>query len=242
MVIVTSAAIVWVTFRVAYPRLRLLYAILADTPLLPGTPVSGLVVRYNWRRVKEPHIVTVAFRNDGARDIERGAFDGSPLRFDIRERVLECLEIKTDPTDQPVPTIMADGSVFVIKPVKINKGACVYVNLLVDGHAPVLSLPEQSLTNVLIRPLPDYGKATTRWLGAAAACVLGFIITTGFESSAKGAAASWLSALALTLLVCGYSAGGVGLYTQNREAWQRVPSPQRQRWRPWRGDQGSPTS
>jgi hypothetical protein len=230
--ILVGAGTAWVSILTGFPRRRLLYAILADTPLIHGTPMSGLVVRYNWRRVREPRLVTVAFRNVGVRDIERGAFDGSPLRFDVGERVLECLEIKTDPADQPRPQITAEGSVLVISPVKISKGACLYANLLVDGRAPVLRLPMQTLTNVRILPLPDYGKASTRWIGAMVAAFFAFLFAAGYSGNTKGAAATWLTVLAWMLLTFGFIAAGIAVRMQNHEAWQQIPSPpRRRRWR-----------
>jgi len=222
------------------PRRRLLYAILADTPLIHGVPLSGLVVRYNWRRVREPRLVTVAFRNDGVRDIERGAFDGSPLRFDIGERVLECLEIKTNPADQPRPHITAEGSVLVISPVKISKGACLYANLLIDGRAPELRPPVQTLTNVRILPLPDYEKASSRWIWAMGAAFIGFLVAAGYSGNTKGAAVTVLTILAWMLLIFGFVAAGVTFRMQNRQAWQRIPSPPRPRR--WQGRAGRSTA
>ena len=232
VVILVGAATGWITILTGFPRRRLLYAILADTPLIHGSAVSGLVVRYNWRRVREPRLVTVAIRNDGLRDIERGAFDGSPLRFDIGERVLECLEIKTVPADQPRPDIMTEGSVLVIKPVKISKGACLYVNLLVDGHAPVLRGPMQTLDNVRIRPLPDYEKVSNRWLGATIASFFSFLFVAGYSVRPRGAVATVLTILGWMLLVCALVGGMVTIHMQNREAWQQIPSlPRRRGWR-----------
>lgn len=229
--ILVGAVTAWVSILTGFPRRRLLYAILADTPLIHGTPMSGLVVRYNWRRVREPRLVTVAWRNVGARDIERWAFDGSPLRFDIGERVLECLEIKTDPADQPRPHITAEGSVLVISPLKISKGACLYANVLVDGCTPGLRPPAQTLTNVRILPLPDYEKASTRWIRAMVVALFAFLFVAGYSANTKGATATGLTILALMLLAFGIVAAGIAIRMQNREAWQQMPSPRRRRWR-----------
>jgi hypothetical protein len=238
--ILVGAGTAWVTILTGFPRRRLLYAILADTPLIHGTPMSGLVVRYNWRRVREPRLVTVVFRNAGVRDIDRGAFDGSPLRFDIGERVLECLEIKTDPTDQPRPHITTEGSVLVIGPVKISKGTCLYVTLLVDGHAPVLRLPVQTLTNVRILPLPDYKKASTRWISVMVTAFFAFLFAAGYSVNTKGAAATGLTILSLTFLTFSFVAAGVTTRMQNRASWQQIPTPSRQRR--WLGNVGRSTA
>lgn len=227
--ILVGAGTAFVSILTGFPRRRLLYAILADTPLIHGTPMSGLVVRYNWRRVREPRLVTVAVRNDGARDIERGAFDGSPLRFDMGERVLDCLEIKADPAGQPRPQITMEGSVLVISPVKISKGACLYVSLLVDGPAPALGPPVQTLTNVRILPMPDYEKSSARWVRITVAAFLGFVLASGYSVNTKGAVVTALTILAWMLLVFGFAAAGVTIHMQNREAWQQIPSPPRGR-------------
>lgn len=229
MALFVGGLTVWVTIRTGFPRRRLLYAILADTPLIHNASMSGLVVRYNRRRVREPRLVTVALRNDGIRDIEREAFDGAPLRFEIGERVLECTEIKTNPADQPRPHIKSEGSVLLINPMRISKGACLYVDLLVDGHAPVLRLPEQTLTNVRILPLPNYEKASNRWIAAMVAAFFSFLFAAGYSGNTKGADATGLTILAWTLLAFGFVAGVITTRMQNRVAWQQIPSPPSQR-------------
>ena len=98
----------WVTWRVAHPKRRLVYALWPDE--LQGTAFG----------TSQPRLVTVALKNVGRHDISRSDFDGMPLRFDLGARIVEWIDVGTIPGDQVQPEIATDNSVLLISPVKIS--------------------------------------------------------------------------------------------------------------------------
>jgi hypothetical protein len=178
---------VWVAWRVAYPKRRLYYSILADTSLLREGSVSGIEVLYNGRPVAKPRVMTVVLRNTGRHDITRDAFDGTPLRFDVSEHIVQCISVRTNPINQPRPKATTDGSALVIEPVKISKGETISVDLLIDGSRPGLRPPVQTLNDVQIQ----YQSTERRWtflMFAAVAIILleNLLLPTVSTNSPRG--------------------------------------------------------
>jgi hypothetical protein len=177
-VILTTAVVVWVTLRASNPKRQLLYAMPVVTPLLNSRPdplPQQLKVSYGTTELKFPHSVNVELTSRGRRDISRAAFDGEPLCLDVGAPIVECLDVKTTPTDRPDPSWKIDGSKLLIGPSLIGKRQTTVFSLLVNGPSPRLSPPLQSLTDVDIRPLdaaPGRLLTSVAWLGLVVVVVL----------------------------------------------------------------------
>jgi hypothetical protein len=108
---------------------------------------KGALPRYRGEPVISPHIVTLTIKAKGKRDIAPAAFGDFPLPFDVTARIIECIEVTTDPDDQPVPCVTIKGSKLELHPIKIGKRETIRVRLFVDGE-PKLRKPVQSLIDV----------------------------------------------------------------------------------------------
>ena len=195
----------WVAWRVGYPRRRLYYAITSDTSLLAGRAISGVEVRFGGKPLARPRAVTVALRNGGRRDIARAAFDGTPFRLDINERIVECLEIRTTPPNQIMPKFTADGSVLVMEPVKISRGETVSIDLIVDGKPPMLRDPVQMITDVEIMPAPRVPGRFIRASALLVACSTAILIGAVFTGSVPLVNVA-ISVAALALIIVAFAA------------------------------------
>lgn len=144
--VIIGIVTVWVTWRVAHPKRRLVYAVVPDD--LQAAMLGN----------SRPRVVTVGLKNVGRHDISRNDFDGMPLRFDLDARIVEWIDMGTIPEDQVQPEIVTEESALLISPVKISAQELLYVKLVVDSAKPSLGKPVQSLTNVEILPI-DAGDA-----------------------------------------------------------------------------------
>lgn len=110
---------------------------------------EGSLSQYHGKPVVSPYTVALTIKAKGRRDIAPDAFGGSPWPIDVGAPIVGCLNLRTDPNDQPVPCVTTDGPKLLIHPVKIGKSETIKVRLLVDG-VPKPRKPVQSLTNVRI--------------------------------------------------------------------------------------------
>lgn len=174
---------VWVAWWIAYPKRRLYYEISSDTkPVYTGS-ITGVEKRHQSEPFDRPSVVTLMFRNAGRRDIARDVFDGTPLQFDVTTRIINCLDIKTRPVGQPKPRVKTDGSVLSVEPVKIGKGATIFVDLLIADPRPELRQPDQTLTDVEIRHEPDHkARVASGLLTSGALSLVGWMLVMMYLS------------------------------------------------------------
>lgn len=156
--LLTIAATIWVTLRAANPKRRLYYWISTDTPLLTKQRDLSheLRVTYGTVKVDSPRVVTVVLTSRGRRDISHKEFDeGKPLCLDLGTPIVECVDTTISPPDSPDLSYATDGSKLLIGPSHFSRRQTTVFSLLVDGKAPRVVPPRQSLVDVKIRPGPD---------------------------------------------------------------------------------------
>ena len=189
------AATVWVTLRAANPKRRLYYAWLTDTPLITRQHdlSEELKVTYGTRQLVKPRIVTVQLVSRGRRDITREAFDnGQPVCLDLNTPIVQCVKVTTSPSDRPDPLYELDGSKLLIGPSHFGKRQTTVFSLLLDGKAPEIVKPQQSLIDVEIRQ----GDGQTLFTGATGWILLVFagVIAAPITAGVVGSGAAWAAA------------------------------------------------
>lgn len=160
-----GALTLWITWRVANPKRRLLYGMPVATPLLnAGQDVRhGLEVRRGDHILTDPHVLEVTLFNQGRLDIPSSAFDrGRPLTLDVGVPVLDILKTTTSP-DHAVPTIDFDGTALKIGPDLLGRRQKISFSLLVDGPDPALSCPPPHPINIQVVRNPDEPTKRLRW-------------------------------------------------------------------------------
>jgi hypothetical protein len=153
--ILIGVATMWVTWISPFPKRRLLYSMPAATSMLnrQSELTDELKVIYGAKQLESPYVVNIEIASRGRADIPRDAFDGGkPLCLDIGAPIVECLQVTTTPPDRPEPMCAIDGSKLLIGPSLIGRRQTTVFSLLVDGPAPRLSPPVQSLVDVDLRP------------------------------------------------------------------------------------------
>lgn len=142
----------WVVWRAANPRRRLVYAMPSVSRLVNKSRIVGsLEVRRNGTVLSDPYLVTVTLANHGRFDISKGAFENTPLRFDLDTTILEVLDVSTEPPGLKAPDTAWTGATLLVGPDKIGKGQRVTFALLVDGDKPKLSRLDNPLIDVELR-------------------------------------------------------------------------------------------
>ena len=218
--VVIGALTAWVTWRTAYPKRRLYYALDSDTSLLPAKSIKGVEVRYGDKPLAAPRAVTVVLRNGGRWDIARDTFDGTPLRLDLSEHIVECLNVSTAPPDQPMPQVTTHGSVLAVEPVKISRRETISVELLIDGASPKLHDPVQVLTDVEIRPDPGDRTAWLAqigWFGPVIVWVIWLASNDSSKGSIFGLMLAWL-VIAVVGVFVGWQLAGRALLGGGRRS------------------------
>jgi hypothetical protein len=151
--VISSAALICVTWWTGNPKHRLLYAMPSVTPLLNHNPhvAEEIEVRLEGKILAHPHVVNIELTSRGRMDIPRSAFDGDkPICLNIGAPIIKCLSVKTSPEDRSEPPVKTYDSKLMIGPCLIGKRETISVSLLVDGPDPCLGHPAQSLVDVEI--------------------------------------------------------------------------------------------
>jgi hypothetical protein len=84
--VVGTAAVVWATLAVGFPRRRLYYRMQAVAPLMiaPQGMRSDLELRHRGKLLSDPCALTIELASRGRKDIPNEAFnDHQPLRLDV---------------------------------------------------------------------------------------------------------------------------------------------------------------
>lgn len=144
---------VWVAWRVAYPKRRLLYAMPVATRLLNAERDvrQGLEVRRGDQILSDPYVLEVTLVNQGRRDIPSSAFDqGRPLTLDVGVPVLDVLKTTSSP-GHGLPSVTVEGTALKIGPDLISRRQKISFSLLVDGPDPKLRCPPPHPIDIDVR-------------------------------------------------------------------------------------------
>lgn len=177
LAVVLAVPMLWVAWRQAYPRRRLLYGMPVVTPLLNAQgPRRGLEVRYEDTVLATPHVVEVSLVNQGRQAIPSDDFDRArPLVLDVGASIVKVLEV-TPPPGQDKIAVEVDGSVLRVGPDLIPGRQKISFSLLVDGPAPVLRCLEAVLIDIDVwpgdPPDPDIFIRRATWVMAVVEAVL----------------------------------------------------------------------
>ena len=145
--VIVGTGAIWVTYRVSYPRRRLVILtgeatpLEADNWLKPTLLVSGL------RRVRQPHLIQVTFGNDGRRSIPGSLFDqsrpfvvdfGAPVLFVGQETKSALRRGRLKDTEPALsPGVQVSGSEVRVGPGLLAPLQKVDVVVLVEGKPVV---------------------------------------------------------------------------------------------------------
>ncbi|WP_435090574.1 hypothetical protein [Micromonospora aurantiaca (nom. illeg.)] len=146
----------WMTYRVAVPKRRVVYRIEAEELVVSSEENSSdVTIHHKGRQVRSPHSILLGVGNDGRRDVPSSAFDESkPIVFDFAAPVVEISHRVTKPRGMalsemlahaapPVgaaePKIEVSGSTLRIGPSLMASRQIIVLALLVEGQ-PRLSV------------------------------------------------------------------------------------------------------
>ncbi|MFB8083897.1 hypothetical protein [Streptomyces sp. NPDC055992] len=156
---------IWATLRAARPKLRLLFWVCSDTPLLntSGNDIAGtLTVLHNSVVLTEPRVVEVQLINAGRHDIAASMFhDGDPVCLDLGICIVALLEVSTTSATHRPPAVEVTGNTLTIAPSLLARQQAVTFSLLVDGPSPELSCLA-SLTDVDVQPVRQQPRQSAR--------------------------------------------------------------------------------
>jgi hypothetical protein len=220
-----TAAIVWVTLTVGFPRRRLTYWLRAAASLLtaPQGMRSDLELRRrtatdgspgepdgpgSWQVLADPRVMTIDLTSHGRWDIPSDAYDkGDPLQLDTGAPIVEILQTTSSQASRPAPPVTADGTLLSIGPGLIGKHQEITITVLTDGGRPALALHKDPFIDVQVRQRAQETFSTpTRLLlvvlmvVVAAVTVWAEVTAVPTATSAGKAAAAMLAATWVTVL------------------------------------------
>jgi hypothetical protein len=129
--------LVWLTWRLVFGRIELMYSIL-EMPLAgEGVEVADEIQIYHGTRhhpLKEPQVVRVRLINRSSRDIPTAAFDDHrALTLDFGTSIIGILNNYGAPNRAAAPSIRAVDSKLQVLPDLIHRKETIIVDMLVDG-------------------------------------------------------------------------------------------------------------
>ena len=153
---------IWITWRVANPKRRLLYGMPVEMPLLNMSTRHGLEIRRDNQILVDPHVVKVTLRNEGRLDITSRSFDRDrPLTLDVGVKILDVLEVTTSKA-YAVPIYYVAKTALKIGPDLIGRGQHLSFSLLVDGQRPRLTCPPPHPIDIQIDELKQLERRITK--------------------------------------------------------------------------------
>jgi hypothetical protein len=162
-----AVAVVWVTLSVGFPRRRLYYGLRAAAPLLTVRS-SDLQLLHKETPLADPYVLTVELISRGRKDIPNDAYNGGqPLQLDVGSRIVEILQITSEPETRPPPQVAASETLLKIGPSLIGKRHQITISVLTDGGQPSLTC-RSPLIDVQIRQRAD-DRTTLTWALAVVA-------------------------------------------------------------------------
>ncbi|WP_406350883.1 hypothetical protein OHB56_40900 [Streptomyces sp. NBC_01635] len=154
LAVLVAAIGVYVTYRAAHPRRRLVYAF-TSAPLIQRhqRDLSSNVIRVSvgGRNLADPRLVTLRLESRGTKDIATAQFDnGTPIEVALGLPIVEIVSLETEPPHAQGPTCTLQDRVLRIGPGRLGAGETVSYTLLVDGTPPHYRLRHQ-LIDVQVR-------------------------------------------------------------------------------------------
>jgi len=137
-----AAAVVWATISVGFPRRRLYFGLRATAPLLtaPADMQSDLELRHRGIALADPRVLTIELVSRGRKDIPSEAYnDRQPLHLDVGARIVEILQVTSEPETLPAPQITTDGTLLRIGPSLIGRRHQITINVPTDSGTPSLT-------------------------------------------------------------------------------------------------------
>jgi hypothetical protein len=168
--VLAAVAVVWVTLSVGFPRRRLYYWLRAAAPLLtaPTGMRSDLQLLHRGTPLADPYVLTIELISRGRKDIPNDAYNGGqPLQLDVGSRIIEILQITSEPETLIPPQVTASETLLRIGPSLIGKHHQITINVLTDGGQPSLTC-RSPLVDVQIRQRID-DRTTLIWALAVVA-------------------------------------------------------------------------
>ena len=138
---------VWVTYRVSYPRRRLVVLHNHPEPLTGSSWSGRPVLRDGWRRIGDPHLIELGVGNDGRQPIPGDLFDmerpfiidmGAPIAFirhDTKQVPRRGKLRHTEPSLSP--GVQVHGNEIQIGPGMLAALQLVDIHVVVDGRPTV---------------------------------------------------------------------------------------------------------
>lgn len=146
--VLVGVATLTVTYRVAYPRRRLVYA-LKVTPLLNTSSRYGLEISYRDKVIREPHLAELVIEGKGRRDITSATFDNNaPLTFHLTAQIVHVLHTIGNTSNLPVELDDQERA-LKIGPGRIGRRQRLVTTVLVDGK-PYLMCRDNPLIDVKV--------------------------------------------------------------------------------------------
>ena len=191
--VLAAVAGVWVTLSVGFPRRRLYYGLRAAAPLLTAPPGmrSNLQLLHRETPLADPYVLTVELTSRGRKDIPDDAYNGGqPLQLDVGSRIIEILQITSEPETLIAPRVVASKTHLRIGPSLIGKRHQITINVLTDGGQPSLTC-RSPLVDVQIRQRID-DRTTLTWVLAVVAGMMAIAVAAGLVgTSVRGL--GWLT-------------------------------------------------
>jgi hypothetical protein len=198
-VIVSTAAVVWVTLTVGLPRRRLYYRMKAVAPLMiaPEGVRDGIELLHRGKLLTDPRALTIELLSRGRKDIPSNAYnDGQPLWLDVGAPIVEILQVTSVPTTLPIPDVTADGTSVNLGPSLIGKRHVITITVLTDGGNPALTC-RSPLVDVQVRQRSDEPSMAARVVvSAVAAAVVAGASTWAASLLSPAPEAAWCAATA----------------------------------------------
>jgi hypothetical protein len=169
----------WVTYRVAFPRNRILYGIPSVTSLVDTSAIAGgtLEILYQGQTLSDPKLIEVWLVNSGQKDIPSADFDnGAPIELELSTPILGVLDVLSGASTTPVPPMTVSGSRILVGPALLRKNHRLRYRILIDGPDPTLTC-KCSITDI------DISQKST----------------DNLDTLARGARFDWLGALSALL-------------------------------------------
>lgn len=148
--IVVGIVTLWVMWRAALPRRKLVYEI--TSVRMASTEVEGKLELPDDTKPHNLYVVTLRLSNRGRMDIPSSDFDqGAPIRFDIASRIFSVAAVVSTPATAPIPPVTVVGGSLLVGPGLILRGQQIEITLFVEGPYRSLTSVQTPLIDVLVR-------------------------------------------------------------------------------------------
>jgi hypothetical protein len=193
--VLAAVAVVWVTLSFGFPRRRLYYGLRAAAPLLTAPPGmrSDLQLLHRKEPLADPYVLTVELISRGRKDIPNDAYNGGqPLLLDLGSRIVEILQITSEPGTLVPPQVVPSETLLRIGPSLIGKRHQITINVLTDGGQPSLTC-RSPLIDVQVRQRID-DRTTLTWALAVVAGMMAIAVAAAIVgTSVRGL--GWLAVI-----------------------------------------------